>query len=52
MTPLIVLLMGAGHPLDAGILADRLLATLAGVALVIASNVAAGYWTRESRDPA
>lgn len=38
-TPLIVLLLDAGRPPEAGILIDRLTATLIGAALVIASNL-------------
>jgi len=44
MTPLIVLIMGADRPLDAGLLFDRLSATLAGAGLVVAANVLAGRW--------
>jgi hypothetical protein len=44
MTPLIVLLMGASGPLDASILTDRLIATLAGAGLVVAANLLAGWW--------
>jgi hypothetical protein len=39
---LVVLLMTQSHPLDAGVLVDRLVATLASAALVLASSVAAG----------
>jgi hypothetical protein len=49
MTPLIVLVMGAGHPLGTGILVDRFIATLAGVALIIAANLAAARWTAPPR---
>ncbi|HEY4251563.1 MAG TPA: FUSC family protein, partial [Roseomonas sp.] len=40
MTPLITLIMDAGQPLGLGVLADRLVATLIGAALVIATNLA------------
>jgi hypothetical protein len=39
MTPLIILLLDAGRPPDAGVLIDRLVATLIGAALVIATNL-------------
>jgi len=39
MTPLIILLLDAGQPPDAGVLVDRLIATLIGAALVIATNL-------------
>lgn len=39
MTPLIILILDAGHPVTAGILDERLVATLIGVALVIAANL-------------
>lgn len=42
MTPLIILVMDAGQPLDLGVLGDRLLATLLGAGLVIAANLAFG----------
>ncbi len=38
MTPLIVIIMDARRPLSFGLLADRLVATLIGAALVIAAN--------------
>jgi uncharacterized membrane protein YccC len=38
MTPLVMLILDAGQPLAAGTLADRLIATLAGVVLVLGSN--------------
>jgi len=44
MTPLIVLIMGANRPLGAGILFDRLIATLIGAGLVIAANLLAARW--------
>ncbi len=39
MTPLIILLLDAGHPPGLGVLIDRLGATLVGAALVIATNL-------------
>lgn len=39
MTPLIILLLDAGRPIEAGILLDRLLATAIGAGLVIAADV-------------
>lgn len=42
MTPLIILVMDAGQPLDLSVLGDRLIATLLGAALVIATNLAFG----------
>lgn len=39
MTPLIILLLDAGRPPEAGILIDRLVATLIGAGLVIATNL-------------
>lgn len=42
MTPLIILIMDAGQPIDLGVLGDRLLATLLGAGLVIAANLALG----------
>jgi uncharacterized membrane protein YccC len=39
MTPLIILLLDAGQPPEVGILIDRLVATLIGAALVIATNL-------------
>jgi uncharacterized membrane protein YccC len=44
MTPLIVLIMGADRPLGAGLLLDRLIATLAGAGLVVAANLLAARW--------
>ena len=38
MTPLIILFLDAGRPVEVGILADRLVATLMGGGLVIAAN--------------
>lgn len=38
MTPLIILIMDAGQPLEAGVLLDRLVATVLGAALVLAAN--------------
>jgi uncharacterized membrane protein YccC len=38
MTPLIILLLDAGHPAEMAILADRLIATMIGGALVLAAN--------------
>lgn len=42
MTPLIILVMDAGQPIDLGVLGDRLLATLLGAGLVIAANLGFG----------
>lgn len=42
MTPLIILLLDAGAPPEAGVLIDRLIATLIGAALVIATNLLFG----------
>ncbi len=42
MTPLVVVVMDAGRPLDADVLIDRLVATLIGAGLVIAANAVAG----------
>jgi Fusaric acid resistance protein-like len=39
MTPLIILLLDAGRPPEAGIMIDRLVATLIGAGLVIATNL-------------
>jgi hypothetical protein len=39
MTPLIILIMDAGEPIAAGVLIDRLIATLVGAALTIAANL-------------
>ena len=39
MTPLIILLLDAGQPPEAGVLIDRLVATLIGAGLVIATNL-------------
>ncbi|MGH8746134.1 MAG: FUSC family protein, partial [Burkholderiales bacterium] len=41
MTPLIIMIMDAGRPPDGRVLLDRLTATLAGAALVIATNLIA-----------
>ncbi|MGH8737797.1 MAG: FUSC family protein [Burkholderiales bacterium] len=41
MTPLIIMIMDAGRPPDGRVLLDRLTATLAGAALVIAANLIA-----------
>jgi uncharacterized membrane protein YccC len=38
MTPLIILIMDAGKPLELGVPADRLVATFLGAALVVAAN--------------
>jgi len=38
MTPLIILLLDAGRPVEASVLVDRLAATVAGAALVVAAN--------------
>jgi hypothetical protein len=38
MTPLVALMIDGGRPLEAGILADRLLATLAGAVAVVAAS--------------
>ncbi|HEX7389779.1 MAG TPA: FUSC family protein [Acidiphilium sp.] len=40
MTPLIILILDADGPITGGILGDRLIATLIGVAMVIATNLA------------
>ena len=50
MTPLVMLIMGAGQPLGAGILIDRLLATLLGAGLVTLASVLAGAWLVEPPD--
>jgi len=39
MTPLILLIMDGGQPLGVGVLADRLIATVIGAALVISANL-------------
>jgi uncharacterized membrane protein YccC len=39
MTPLIILLLDAGRPPETGVLIDRLIATLIGAGLVIATNL-------------
>src|SRR5262249_21177753 len=39
MTPLIITILDAGKPLDAGVLIDRLIATLIGGSLVIGANL-------------
>jgi hypothetical protein len=39
MTPLIILILDAGKPIDIGLLIDRLIATLIGAALVIGANL-------------
>lgn len=39
MTPLIILILDAGKPIETGLLIDRLIATLIGAALVIAANL-------------
>jgi uncharacterized membrane protein YccC len=39
VTPLIVVLLSAGGPVEAGMLVDRLVATLIGAALVIVANL-------------
>lgn len=44
ITPLIFLIMGADRPLGAGLLLDRLIATLAGAGLVVAANLLAARW--------
>ena len=41
MTPLIVLILSAGRPLESGVLIDRLVATLIAAALVVAANLVA-----------
>lgn len=47
MTPLIVLIMGASHPLSAGLLLDRLVATFAAAGLVLIANQLAARWVGE-----
>jgi hypothetical protein len=42
MTPLIVLILSAGRPLESGVLIDRLIATLVAAALAILANWIAG----------
>jgi hypothetical protein len=42
MTPLIMLVMSGGHPVPGDVLADRLVATMIGAALVVAAGWAAG----------
>jgi uncharacterized membrane protein YccC len=44
MTPLVMVVMDAGQPVAAGLLADRLLATVLGAALVIGANALVGRW--------
>jgi len=46
LPPLVVLIMSADQPLDAGILVDRLVATLAGAGIALAANAAAVRWLR------
>jgi hypothetical protein len=50
MTLLVMLIMGAGRPLGAGILIDRLLATFLGAGLVTLASVLAGAWLSEPPD--
>ncbi|MBP0574295.1 hypothetical protein J8J27_26695, partial [Mycobacterium tuberculosis] len=38
LTPLMIQLIDQGRPVDAGLLADRLIATLVGAALVVAAD--------------
>ncbi|HEX5958622.1 MAG TPA: FUSC family protein [Hyphomicrobiaceae bacterium] len=45
ITPLVILLLSGDTAIDPGTLIDRLLATLAGAALVTAANVAMGRWS-------
>jgi hypothetical protein len=45
ITPLIILIMDAGQPPEIGMLADRLVATLIGAALVISVNAIFGWLT-------
>jgi hypothetical protein len=42
MTPLIVLILSGGRPLESGVLIDRLIATLVAAALAILANWIAG----------
>jgi hypothetical protein len=44
MTPLIVLVLDAGRPVDPGLLRDRLVATVIGALLVVGANAAVGRW--------
>jgi hypothetical protein len=44
MTPLVVLIMAADHPVTAIILIDRLAATVAAAALVLLANLVAARW--------
>lgn len=41
MTPLIILILDAGRPVESGLLLDRLVATLVGAALVVTANLVA-----------
>mgnify|MGYP001551417580 FL=1 len=50
MTPLIIMIMDAGRPPDGKVLLDRLIATLAGVVLVIAANAIARTLLRASEE--
>jgi hypothetical protein len=50
MTPLIVLIMGANHPVTAIVLVDRLAATVAAAALVLLANVVATRWLSPAAD--
>ncbi|CAN5424756.1 hypothetical protein BH10PSE14_BH10PSE14_41270 [soil metagenome] len=49
-TPVILLVLDIGKPLDPALLVDRLVATLAAAAIVIAANLSVGRWM--PHDPA
>jgi hypothetical protein len=39
MTPLVILMMDAGHHVEMGVVVDRLIATFIGAALIITTNL-------------
>lgn len=48
MTPLILLIMDAGRPVESGLLIDRQVATLTGIVLVVATNLLFGKSCRRA----